>query len=470
MATIITMPAVVADATEAVLQAWLVAEGDTISKGTALADIETEKATVEFESEVAGTIGKLIAQPGAKVQVGEPVAIVLGEGEGAAELDAALGEAGGAAAAEAPTASSEGGTPEAAPADTAEATPGDVDEKAPDATPDAPAVAPAQAESAAAPAETEPATGGERRFSSPLARKTAREAGVQLESVEGTGPGGRIVRADVERAIAAGATAPATAAPEPAQATASGAAPTPTAASSEVKPPREGAVYEDTPMSGMRRAIARRLTESKTQVPHFYVTRSVEMDALLALRKDINATVPEGGRRISVNDLVIKAVALALRDVPAANRILAGDAIRSFETVDISVAIAIPDGLLTPVIRDADTIGIGAISRKMADFVERAQAGRIKQNELEGGAFSISNLGMYGVEDFSAILNPPQAGILAVSAAQQRPVVRDGELAIATLMTCTLSADHRVIDGAVGAEFMAAFAARIESPLGLLVG
>lgn len=455
--TIINMPAIVADATDAVLQAWLVAEGDTVSVGTPIADIETEKATVEFEAESAGVIGKLLAASGDRVEVGGPVAVLLAEGEGQAELEQALaGLGGGTAAAEAPAAEAKAEAPAAsqtpaAPAAEAEA------EAAPAAAAPAPS-APAAGASAPQPA----ADGTTRVFASPLARKLARDGGIDLATLTGTGPGGRIVRADVQRGLEAaersGATAGAAAptATAPAQAETTSASETPAGAT-------------DTPMSPMRRAIARRLTESKTQVPHFYVTRAVEMDALLELRKQINASIGEGQRRVSVNDLVIKAVAKALVDVPAANAILVGESIRHFDAVDIAVAIAVPDGLLTPVVRGADTLSVGAISAKMGDFQERAKAGRIKQNELEGGAFSISNLGMYGVDDFSAILNPPQSGILAVSAASQQAVVRDGELAIATLMNVTLSADHRVIDGAVAAEFVAAFAARIETPMTLLV-
>lgn len=428
------MPAVVADATEAVLQTWLVAEGDAVTAGTPLADIETEKATIELEAETAGTVGRFIVLPGAHVTIGEPVAVLLGNDDGPADLDAALAEIGGQAAGDAATASSEGGTP---------------------ATDQGTSTVPASSSTKGG--------AGERKFASPLARKLARDGGIVLDGVQGTGPGGRIVRADIERAIAArgGSVADAVILPE------TPAVPIMNADGGERQAGPAGAV--DTPMSPMRRAIARRLTESKTQVPHFYVTRSVEMDEVLALRKDINASIGEGDRRVSVNDLIIKAVGLALKDVPTANSIVVGDTIRRFETVDVAVAVATPDGLLTPVVRDADDIGVGAISRQMGDFAERARSGKIRQHELEGGAFTISNLGMYGVDDFAAILNPPQSGILAVSAAQQRPIVRDGELAVATVMACTLSADHRVIDGAVAADFMAAFARRIERPMTLLV-
>jgi pyruvate dehydrogenase E2 component (dihydrolipoamide acetyltransferase) len=273
-------------------------------------------------------------------------------------------------------------------------------------------------------------------------RRLARERGIALEQLVGTGPGGRIVRRDLEAAPA----------PQPK------AAPAPAA-------PAEGG-YTDVPLTGMRRAIARRLTESKTTVPHFYVTAHCRVDKLLALRAEINQTAP---RKISVNDFVLKAVAGALMRVPAANAIWLGDGIRRFDHVDLAVAVAIDGGLLTPVVRGVDSLSLVAVAASVVDLAERARAGRLQQHELEGGSFSVSNLGMYGVDEFSAILNPPQSGILAVSAAKQQPVIENGELAVGTVMTVTLSADHRVIDGAVAAEWMAAFVALIENPLGMLL-
>jgi pyruvate dehydrogenase E2 component (dihydrolipoamide acetyltransferase) len=309
-----------------------------------------------------------------------------------------------------------------------------------------PAPAPEPAEAAAVASQT--ATG--RVFASPIVRRLAKERGLDLSSVHGTGPGGRIVRRDLEGLVAPSAPAPAVASAPPASA-----------------PPAGDAPYDDIPLTGMRRAIARRLTESKTTVPHFYLTAHVRVDRLLELRREIN----EGAaRKISVNDFVLKAVAGALIDVPAANAIWGGDHLRRFRTVDIAVAVAVEGGLLTPVVRGVDTASLGQLSAAVAELAERARAGRIQQHELEGGSFSVSNLGMYGVDEFSAILNPPQAGILAVSAAAPRPVVNEaGELAVATVMTVTLSADHRVIDGAVGAEWMAAFVRRMEHPLSMLV-
>ncbi|MBO9578120.1 MAG: 2-oxo acid dehydrogenase subunit E2, partial [Microbacteriaceae bacterium] len=309
---------------------------------------------------------------------------------------------------------------------------------------------------------------GGRVFASPLARRLAKERGLDLSRVVGTGPGGRITRRDVDAApatpagrVAPGAGPTASGSIETSSATPGGLDTTPAGRST-----RENA-FEDVPLTGMRKAIARRLTESKSTVPHFYVTAHVRADALLALRKQAN----EGGDvKLSVNDFVLKAVALALVKVPAANAIWNGDSIRRFSGADIGVAIAIENGLVTPVIRGADRLSLTQIQQTVADYAARAKAGRIKLDELEGGSFSVSNLGMYGVDEFSAILNPPQSGILAVAAAKPRPVVGDdGQLAVANVMTVTLSADHRVVDGAVAAEWMAAFVDLIEHPVRMLV-
>jgi pyruvate dehydrogenase E2 component (dihydrolipoamide acetyltransferase) len=277
----------------------------------------------------------------------------------------------------------------------------------------------------------------------------ARERGVELRDLTGTGPGGRIVRRDLENAPAAAE--PRSGDSRAVERDSSGAA---------------AAGFVDEPLTGMRRAIARRLTESKTTVPHFYVTAHVRVDRLLQLRAEVNAAVD---RKVSINDFVIKAVAGALRDVPAANAIWGGDHIRRFDGVDLAIAVAVDGGLLTPVLRGVDTTSLTEVSAQVAELAERARAGRLRQEELEGGSFSISNLGMYGVDEFSAILNPPQAGILAVSAAKQQPVVENGALVVGTVMTVTLSADHRVIDGGVAAEWMAAFVRRIENPVSTLL-
>lgn len=413
MATLLNMPAIVADATEAVLYTWLKEPGDTISAGEPLVEIETEKATVEVEAEQDGILARLIALPGDTVAVGAPIAVLSTTGESEAEIDKVLASAG-------------------APASPQPAAP---DTFAPETT---------------APAVTVAARGAgqERIFSSPLARRLARDSGLDLAALNGSGPDGRILRADVEAAVAAQVPA-ASSAP---------AAPAPT-----LQIPADA---EAVPMSRMRLAIARRLTESKTTVPHFYLTVDVQMDELLALRKQVNAAT---GRKITVNDLVVRAIGLSLRDVPDSNVGFNGDTMHRYGRADISVAIATDGGLLTPVVRGVDSSSLSEISATIADYVERAQTGKIRPDELAGGSFTVSNLGMFGTKEFAAILNPPQAGILAVGAAEPRVVVVDGEPAVATLMTCTLSADHRVVDGAVAARLMAAFRQRIENPLSILI-
>ncbi len=430
MATVVRMPSVLADATEGAIQSWLAEEGQAIAVGDPLAEIETEKAVVEYAAEVEGTVGRLLARAGDQLVVGTPIAVILAPGEGLDQVGPALEAAG------------------VSPADDAAAAPVPVSVESD--VPASPAVGAAQAASPQAPAGE--ASG--RVFASPIVRRLAKERGLDLSSVRGTGPGGRIVRRDLD-GLSAVPSAPASV-----SVASVAPAPAPVHAAAD-------AAYDDIPLTGMRRAIARRLTESKTTVPHFYLTAHVTVDRLLALRREIN----EGAeRKISVNDFVLKAVAGALVDVPAANAIWGGDHLRRFHSVDIAVAVAVEGGLLTPVVRGVDTASLGQLSAAVAELAERARAGRIQQHELEGGSFSVSNLGMYGVDEFSAILNPPQAGILAVSAAAPRPVVNDaGELAVATVMTVTLSADHRVIDGAVGAEWMAAFKRRMEHPLSMLV-
>ncbi|MFI7482024.1 dihydrolipoamide acetyltransferase family protein [Kocuria sp. M1R5S2] len=439
MATIITMPAVVADATEAALQAWLVSVGDDITTGQPIAEIETEKATVELQAEASGTVGRLLVEPGTSVEVGEPIAVLVDAGEDEKAIDREL-EASGTAtdsAAEQPV-----------PQDTeAPATDRDTRDAAPDSTQGQPPEGP--------PEQT-------RVFSSPLARKLAKDLDVDVTRLSGSGPRGRILRRDVE---AAARQQPAEAGPAPA---AAGTGAGPQAAAGPGGSRGEGA-FEDVPLSRMRRAIARRLTESKTTVPHFYVSVDVEMDALLALRRQVNEGLAASGRKATVNDLVLKALAGALADVPEANASWQGESIRRYHSVDVSVAMATDDGLLTPVVRGLENLSIGTVCRLTADFKEQARTGRIRQQDLDGGSFSLTNLGMYGTREFAGILNPPQAGILAVGAAEQRPVVRDGELAVATVMSCTLSADHRVVDGAVAARLLAAFKRRIEDPVSILL-
>jgi len=329
---------------------------------------------------------------------------------------------------------------------------------------------PAAAATPAVPAAEPKANGhaaGDRVFASPLARRMAQQLGLDLGRLQGSGPHGRIVKADIDAALAKGPAAQPQAAAPPAAAPAAAAAPAPKPAA----PPVVAAPHTAVPNSGIRKVIARRLAESKQTIPHFYVSMDFEIDGLLKLRADLNAKSPKeaGAFRLSVNDLVIKACAATLRRFPGVNAMWTDEAILQFNDVDISVAVATPTGLITPIIRRADQKGLATISNEMKDLAARAKAGKLKPEEFQGGGFSISNMGMYGVRDFSAIINPPQAGILAVAAGEQRPVVKAGALAIATVMSCTLSVDHRVIDGALAAEFLQALKGAVEDPLSLML-
>ncbi|MCV7421787.1 2-oxo acid dehydrogenase subunit E2 [Mycobacterium yunnanensis] len=447
MPTVVRMPEVLANATEAVIQSWLVSEGQDVEVGDALAEVETEKAVVELAAEVAGVLARLIAEPGATIAVGDPIAIVLAPGESEADLDAP------------PQADPAPATPTADP-DLESGASADPDSGAPvleaaSQRDNAPVRAAAHQQTVEsereAPPPVSPATNGSRLFATPLVRKLAGERNIDLSTVTGTGPGGRIVRRDLDR-LAISTPAPVDPAAE---------SPKPTPAPAAVA---DG--FTDEPLTGMRRAIARRLTESKTTVPHFYVKADCRVDALMELRRSVNEAAAV---KISLNDFVLKAVAGALVEVPEANAIWNDTSIRRFDEVDLAVAVAVDGGLLTPVLRGVDQMSLSAVASTVGDLAQRARDGRLKQAELEGGSFSVSNLGMYGVSEFSAILNPPQSGILAVGGATPRPVVVDGQLAVATVMTVTLSADHRVIDGAVAAQWMAAFVRRIENPLTILI-
>ena len=414
------MPEVLANATEAIIAKWLLEEGASFIVGQSMAEVETEKALVEVPAETDGILGKYLAKNGAHVQVGAPIAILLAKGEGQAEIDKLMAEAGADIPAPAPA--------PAAPA------------------PVAPA-APTPAPVAAAPAPVAPPTPvvatdrGSRVFASPLARRLAKENGLDAGSINGTGPGGRIVRRDVQAAIAnGGAKAPAT---------------------SVAVPVIPAGSFTDIPHSGMRKAIARRLTESKTTVPHFYLTAPVLADEMLGYRTKLNEWAP---KKISVTDLILKTVAAAFSDVPGANCIWTDTAIRQFSDVDVSVAVATDNGLITPVVRGINHMSLSQLNAATADLIDRARIGRLKQNEIEGGTFSVTNLGMYGTDEFSAILNPPQSAILAVGAAKQKPVVIDGEIVIRSVINFTLSVDHRAIDGALAAEWLAAFVKRFENP------
>ena len=425
MARLMRMPEVAAGGTEAVLQDWQLAENAEFGADDVLATVETEKAVVDVEAEQPGVVLKLLVAPGTSVEVGAPIAVLADPGERVDDLAAVLASLGvGDLPASPPD--PEGGRQEAPP------------------TPELP---PAAAADAQRPAGLTPAPNGHGRiFASPLARRLAKERGLELAQIVGTGPGGRIVRKDVESAEVA---QPAASAPAPAQ----------------PAPAQPAAGYTDVPHSLMRKAIARRLTESKQSIPHFQVTATLRADELLRLR----AGLKEAGAAVSVTDLLVKAAAVAHVAVPRMNAIWMPDAIRQFSSVDVAVAVATETGLVTPVVRGVERSTVAAISATVRDLVGRAREGRLRQDELEGGTLTITNLGMYGTEAFSAIINPPQSAILAVGAARQEPVVVDGALAVGTVIRVTLSADHRVIDGALAAEWMAAFVAAVEQPLRLLV-
>jgi pyruvate dehydrogenase E2 component (dihydrolipoamide acetyltransferase) len=420
----ILMPALSPTMTEGNLAKWLMKEGDTVSAGDVIAEIETDKATMEVEAVDEGVLGKILVPSGTEgVQVNQPIALLLEEGEDAGALKGY--SAGGAKApALAPEMAAEPGAPTPAPA-------------------------------AAAPLPP-PAGKGARVIASPLARRMAQQAGVDLGAIKGTGPQGRIVKADIESAMTGGV-APATVVAPLAAPAGPGARQTAEAL---------GMSYTLEPNSNMRKVIARRLSESKQTVPHFYLTIDCEIDDLLAARKRINE---EHGLKISVNDIVIKAAAMALKKVPAANASWDEEGILLYDHADISVAVATPAGLITPIVKAAEAKGLEAISSEMKDLAGRAREGKLKPEEFQGGTFSVSNLGMFGIREFAAIINPPQGCILAVGAGEERAVVKDGELTVATVMSCTLSVDHRVVDGAVGAEFMATFKRLIETPLAMLL-
>ncbi|MBB3809285.1 pyruvate dehydrogenase complex dihydrolipoamide acetyltransferase [Pseudochelatococcus contaminans] len=453
MSVKILMPALSPTMEKGNLAKWLKQEGDTIKSGDIIAEIETDKATMEVEAVDEGVLAKIIVPEGtADVPVNEVIAVIAEEGEDVAAVAAAgAGAAPATAAASAPAA-------EAPPAQTAAAE-----------------AAPAPTAQSAAPAAAA-ASHGERIFASPLARRLAKEAGIDIAAIKGTGPHGRIIERDVQSAAKGGvaqqAAAPAAAAPAPA--TAPKPAPAAGAGDEAVKKLFAPDSYEELPNDNMRKTIARRLLESKQTVPHFYLSVDTELDALLALREQINAAAPKDkdGKpvyKVSVNDFVIKALALSLRQVPDANVSWTDAAILRHKAVDVGVAVAIPGGLITPVVRNADIKSISTISNEMKDFAARARARKLRPDEYQGGSTAVSNLGMFGIKNFSAIINPPHATILAVGAGEKRVVVKDGAPAVATVMTVTLSTDHRAVDGALGAELLAAFKPLIENPLGLLV-
>lgn len=437
--TVVRMPEVATGTGSASIQTWLVAVGDSVSAGQPIAEIETEKAVVEYEVEIEGVFAGTLVAEGEDAEVGTPIAVIAVGGQG---IEAAMEQARVAP-----------GAPETVSHDTH--------------TNQAQLQGVREGGQSADEPQADLAVHDDhrpRQFVSPLVRRLAREQGIDLTGAVGTGPNGRIVRRDLEslRAGQESTVREASGAPEqPAPSEPAG------ALGQEPIVPARGSSYVEIAHTGMRRAIARRLSESKATVPHYYLTADCAVDALLDLRAQLNES---GTAKISVNDLVIKATAWALKEVPEANATWGEDSIRQYDHVDLAVAVALPSGLVTPVLRGVDQMSVTEVSTGIRDLAERARDGRLKQHEIEGGAFSVSNLGMYGVGQFSAIINPPHAGILACGSASRRPVVTaDGEIRAATVMTVTLSADHRVIDGAMAARWLAAFRKRIENPLSIII-
>lgn len=436
MAQPILMPALSPTMEEGTLARWLKSEGDKVASGDVIAEIETDKATMEVEAVDEGILAKIIVADGSEgVKVNSVIGVIGEEGDDDGDIAAVVGGSSAPAAA----------VPKAEQAKPAEAP-----KEAPK-----PAAAPAVASA--------PASTIGRIFASPLAKRIAKNEGLDIATVKGSGPKGRIIKRDVEAALAApkAATAPAAAVSE---------APKAAKAAAPANLPSD-LPYEDVPNSGMRKTIASRLVESKHEVPHYYVSIDCELDALLDLRKTLNAQSPEGkgAFKISVNDMIIKAAALALKEVPAMNVAWGGDFVRWYDQADIAVAVATDGGLITPIVRNAGGKGLSSISNEMKDLAGRAKSGKLAPSEYQGGTFTISNLGMFGTKQFQAIVNPPAAGILAIGAGEKRPVVKDNALAIATVMTVTLSADHRSTDGAVGALYIKAFKKYIENPLAMML-
>lgn len=415
MAEILRMPEVAAGAESALLSSWPIAAGASFASGDVIAIIETDKAVVDLPADRAGVLVRALAAEGAEIAIGEPIAIIADTGEVIADIDATIAALLGSAPAAPPEPATGGMAPHEAP--TIEARAGRASHPTADA--------------------------GDRIFASPLARRLAREAGIDLATVTGSGPQGRIRRRDIERALSA--EPPATGA----------------------TPPRDrGGEAEAVPHTRLRRAIATRLTQSKAQSPHFYLRGSAQVDRLLALRSEIN----EGEDvRVSVTDMLLKAMALAFAKVPRANVVWTDDAVLHYSGVDIGLAVATETGLVTPVVRGIESLGVREIARATSDVAARARSGALRQHELEGGVTTLTNLGMYGTEDFDAIINPPQSSILAVGAAREVPIAHEGTVTVGTVMRFSLSVDHRPIDGATAAEWMAAFTQVVERPGKLLL-
>lgn len=422
MATIIRMPEVAANATHATLVSWSKQEGDKVSRGQSIADVETEKAVIELNVDAEGTIARLLVGNSAEVPVGAPIAVLIGAGETVADADRLLGAEGGAA--------------QAAPEPTATT-----------------ATTTATTTASAVDDDASPQRAGRRIFSSPVARLLARQHGLNIADIVGSGPNGRVVKHDVmQRVQAAGGSVSVSAG---------------TAQAPAIEARQTVGGYTDVPHSNMRRTIARRLLESKSTVPHFYLTVQCRMDKLLAMREEVNAQLPV---KISVNDMVVLAAARALRDIPGVNVSWTDAAIRQFYQVDISIAVSTDSGLITPILRNVNGLSLSQISQSVRQLAERARQGQLRPEEFQGGSFSISNLGMYGVDEFAAIINPPQAAILAVGAVNAQPVVHeDGSIVAGKVMSCTLSVDHRAVDGVLAATWLASFRKYIESPYLMLV-
>ncbi len=454
----VVMPKMGYDMTEGTIVNWKVKEGDQVQKGQALAEIETGKVNIEIEAFDSGTVGKIIAQPGETLPVGAPIAILLHAGE---KLDAAAD--GGVPA---PAAQSSTATPPAPPPSEGAETP-----PPQTATVPAPAPAPAQAEAAPAPAPQNGGTGGELRVS-PIARRIAEDAGIDLRQVKGTGPGGRIVKLDVEEAIEAqkqrgAAPAPAAqpaAAPAPA---APAAAPSPAPASAPA--PAPAPTGETIPFSRMRQVIGQRLQQSYQTSPHFFVTVAIDMTEAMAWREEINAILEPEGIKVSVNDVVLKAVASALAKHPEINVTISDQGITRHPEVNLGIAVALAEGLLTPVVRNANAKTISQLAQEVKPLVERARSNKLKPDDLGGGTFTVSNLGPMGVEQFTAIINPPEAAILAVGSTLPEVVAHNGEIGVRQIMRVTMSSDHRVIDGAMAARFLQTLKGMLENPRRLVL-
>jgi pyruvate dehydrogenase E2 component (dihydrolipoamide acetyltransferase) len=456
MASVVRMPSVLAGASEAAIANWLVAPGDEVAVGQPLAEIETEKALVEYAAEEAGVVGRLVLAVGDTGEIGDPIAVLVANGETDADIDAALGtETPAPSPAQAPAPM----TPAATPA-TSVPQDASVGAAAPSGTwsmGHRPPKSVVDGTSTTNGHQSPAGVDGSRIFASPLVRKIAGERGIDLAAIAGTGPNGRIVRRDLEQYLAdRGAEAAGEIA---------GGVPQDGRQESAPRPPLP---HGDrlVPHTPMRRAIARRLTESKATTPHFYMVTECVVDELLELRKRINESSPV---KISVNDFVVMAVGAAFRDVPEANVTWSDEGLVEHSSVDISIAVATEGGLVTPVLRGVDGKRLSDIARESQDLAGRARQRRLRQDELEGGTLSVSNLGMYGTLEFSGIINPPQSGLLAVGAAKQQPVVADGAVTVASVMRCTLSIDHRALDGALGARWLAAFTTRLQRPLGTIV-